>query len=67
MFCRLRANIPQQVRERLDISIAFEPIELAAAEPSRRVAAAIEEPLYRETQDAVPFLFFQAFKRGISP
>jgi hypothetical protein len=57
MFCRLRANIPQDVHDRLDFSITFEPRQLAAAELSECVRRATQGPLLNETQETVSFLF----------
>jgi hypothetical protein len=57
MFCRLRANIPQDVHDKLYFSIAVEPNRLAAPEPSQCVRRATRQPLLNETQEAVHFLF----------
>lgn len=67
MFCRLRANIPQNMQHKLYFSITFELRQLAAPEPLECVLRATQEPLLNETQEAVSFLFSGPFKRGISP
>jgi hypothetical protein len=54
------------VHDRLYFSIAIELIELATAEPPRRVSAATPEPIYRETQEGDSFLFLRDLKCGIS-
>jgi hypothetical protein len=41
-------------------------MQLAVAEASRRISAAIPEHLYKETHLAESFLFTNACKRGIS-